>query len=136
MFFQTNPFLENWSKTSIAVTKESWLIRQDNKYNVKWILRKFGKKVLSAIQHQSILNGGTIFGPTQFMIEFLKEMTHVLFDNKYVRVSDQASLNYLVHTDIIKPVAFSDNISGPIMTLAWENQIKTKRKCCFCVASV
>ncbi|MDQ0246212.1 hypothetical protein J2S09_003816 [Bacillus fengqiuensis] len=123
VFFQTNPFLENWSKDSITVTKEAWLIRQEINWNVQWILTKFGHKVLSAIQHQPILNAGTIFGPTKFMIDYLKELTHVLFDNEYVPISDQSSLNYLVHTGIIKPVAYSDNENGPIMTLALENQI-------------
>ncbi|MDP4103751.1 MAG: hypothetical protein Q8935_02265, partial [Bacillota bacterium] len=36
---------------------------------------------------------------------------------------DQSSLNYLVHTGIIKPVSYSDNENGPIMTLHLEKQI-------------
>jgi hypothetical protein len=123
VFFQTNPFLENWSKDSITVTKEALLIHQDMNWNGPWILTKFGHEVFSTIQHQPILCSGTIFGPTKFMIDFLKEMTHVLFDNGYVRLSDQSSLNYLVHTGIIKSVAYSDNENGPIMTLCWEKQI-------------
>jgi hypothetical protein len=127
VFFQTNPFLESWSQDSITVTKEAWLIHQENKYNVLWIRTKFGDEVLSAIQHQPILCAGTIFGPTKFIIEFLKEMTHVLFDNGYVPISDQSSLNYLVHTGIIKSVSYSDNENGPIMTLHLEKQINTNQ---------
>lgn len=124
VFFQTNPFQENWSKESITVTKEPLFIHQEYNFNAPWILKKFGPEVLSAIQHQPILCSGTIFGPTEFIIDLLKEMSHVLFDNEYVPLSDQSSLNYLVHTGIIKPVAYSDNENGPIMTLALENQIK------------
>lgn len=124
VFFQTNPFSENWSKDSITVTKEALLINQEWNFNAPWIVAKFGHDVLSAIQDQPILCSGTIFGPTECMIDFLKEMTHVLFDNGYVPLSDQSSLNYLVHTGVIKPVAYSDNENGPIMTLSLESQIQ------------
>lgn len=121
VFFQTNPFLEDWSKDSITVAVEAWRIYQDETYNGMWIRKKFGNEVLSSIQHQPILCAGTIYGPTIYMIGFLKVLTHILFDNEYVPQSDQASLNYLVHKEIIS-AAYSDNESGPMMTVGLETQ--------------
>jgi hypothetical protein len=121
VFFQSDPFKENWKRDSITVAKESCEISKEI-YNTRWILTKFGYHIYYFLQNKTILCSGTTYGSSKLIIKYLKEMNAALFYNGYFSLSDQAVHNYLVYIEKIKPVSFSDNETGPIMTVALEDE--------------
>ncbi|MBP3041453.1 hypothetical protein J9303_18575, partial [Bacillaceae bacterium Marseille-Q3522] len=120
VYFQSDPFTANWKSDSITVAKESCEISKEI-YNTRWILSKFGYHTYCFLQNKTILCAGTTFGPSNLIVRYLKEMNATLFYNGYSPWSDQAVHNYLVYSDIVKPVSYADNETGPIMTLALED---------------
>ncbi|MDM5316175.1 hypothetical protein QUF49_09235 [Fictibacillus sp. b24] len=121
VFFQSDPFKEDWKRDSITVAKECCEISKEI-YNTRWILTKFGYHIYNSLQNKTILCSGTTYGPSKQIIKYLKEMNAALFYNGYFSLSDQAVHNYIVYSEKIKPVSFSDNKTGPIMTVALEDE--------------
>jgi hypothetical protein len=120
VYFQSDPFKADWPQDSLSVAKECREISQEI-FNTRWILTKFGSHIYNSLQHKTILCAGTTFGPSKLIVKYLKEMNDNLFYNGYFPWSDQAVHNYLVYSEIVKPVSFADNETGPIMTLALED---------------
>ncbi|MDF2789079.1 MAG: hypothetical protein K0S80_2177 [Neobacillus sp.] len=125
VYFQSNPFQAGWSEECITVAKEAVRIKEEY-WNTKWILTKFGHHIYSQIENETVICSGTTYGPARRIVEYVKNMVHYLFylDYYHLIVNDQAVHNYLVHTRKINPISFVDNHNGPIMTLAFESNIK------------
>lgn len=128
VYFQMNPFHAHWSEDCITVAKEPKMIN-DELWNTRWILNKFGYHIYAQLKDNIAICAGTTYGPASQILNYLKDMVfHLFYNINYLpsMINDQAVHNYLVHTGKIKPISFSDNFNGPIMTLNLESKTKIK----------
>ena len=101
LFFQKDPF-DLIQNTKPYVTSENHYM-YDCETNKTWINICYNADVFNLLKKYQILNGGTIFGNRETVIDLLKElctdMTHIISRIGNYQNIDQASLNKTVYFD-------------------------------------
>jgi hypothetical protein len=117
VMFQADPF-GHFNKAKVQCYEEDLTYEEDKFFNQGWVDTLFGEQVGKRFVKRKIVCVGTILGPVQAMIEFLKKFELIVLGSNNVEIigTDQGSHNYLVREIDPESVDVVANGEGEVLT--------------------